>query len=115
MGGGFAARFLVEAIFLILLAVAAAFADLSNRWIVIVMAAGWGVVTLIELLAWRLERRGVPEASFAPPRIDEEGAEARPDRWDIEEILAPLPEPEEPDHTRVLPAAEEPEGEARAG
>jgi hypothetical protein len=114
MGGGFAARFLVEAIFLILLAVAAAFADLSNRWIVIVMAAGWGVVTLIELLAWRLERRGVPEAPFAPRPVEEE-AEVQPDRWDIEEILAPLPEPEEPDQTRVLPAAEEPEGEARAG
>jgi hypothetical protein len=100
MGGGFAPRFLVEAVFLVLLAVAVGFADLEVRWIVIVMAAGWVLVTLIELLAWRGERRVRLELRFVPrPGDDEE--DAQPDSWDIEEILAPLPD--------------EHEGEARAG
>lgn len=115
MGGGFAPRFLVEAGFLALLAVAAGFADLSTLWIVIVMAAGWALVTLIELLAWRAERRVVLEPRLLPRLDEEREEEVERDSWDIEEILAPLPEQDELDHTSVLPAAEEPEGEARAG
>jgi hypothetical protein len=113
MGGSFAPRFLVEAGFLALLAVGAGFADLEPIWIVIVMAAGWALVTLIELLAWRAER-GVALEPRLVSRDGEEEEAAEPDSWDIEEILAPLPE-EDPGHTNVLPAREEPEGEARTG
>jgi hypothetical protein len=111
MGGGFAPRFIVEAGFLVLLALAAGFADLETIWIVIVMAAGWGLVTLIELLAWLAERRVAVEPRFIP-RADE--GEAEPDAWDIEEILAPLPE-DDPGQTNVLPGGQDPGGEARAG
>jgi hypothetical protein len=112
MGGSFAPRFLVEASFLALLAVGAGFADLEAIWIIIVMAAGWALVTLIELLAWRAERRVALEPRLVTGEDEEEVVE--PDSWDIEEILAPLPE-EDPGHTNVLPAREEPEGEAKAG
>jgi hypothetical protein len=72
MPGGLGPRFVVEAGFLILLAVGTGLADLAPRTIIIVMAAAWLLVALLEWLAWRdrvlyhdeLERwraeRGVP-------------------------------------------------------
>jgi hypothetical protein len=46
-------RFVLEAGFLIALAVAAGFAELSPTTIVLVMAAAWLLVAVIEWLAWR--------------------------------------------------------------
>jgi hypothetical protein len=88
MGGGVAARFGLEVVFLALLALAAGLADLSTGWIVGVMVAGWLLVTLIEWLAWRSE---VAEAAIT--RGSEEAEDETTD-WDIGEILAPSPEPE---------------------
>jgi hypothetical protein len=51
--GGPGLRFLLEAAFLILLAVAAGLAELSATTIVLVMAAAWLLVAAIEWLAWR--------------------------------------------------------------
>jgi hypothetical protein len=96
MRAGFAWRFAVEALFLVLLAVGAGFSDLETRWIAAVMAAGWVIVTGVEWLGWRAERR--IEAAVAPralPVAEEQHG------WDVAEILAPLPE--------------EPQGEARTG
>jgi hypothetical protein len=115
MSGGFAPRFVLEAGFLVLLAVAAGFADLRPLIIIAVMAGGWVLVSAIELLAWRSEAR--VSASLAQRVVEpEEEPEPAPDSWDIEEILAPLPEPDEDDegHTRVLPPSEGQEGEAQA-
>lgn len=53
MPGGLGPRFVVEAGFLILLAVGTGLADLTPRTIVIVMAAAWALVALLEWLAWR--------------------------------------------------------------
>ena len=106
MSGGFASRFAVEAAFLVLLAVAAGFADLRAWMIVLVMAGGWLVVTLIEALAWQAERdleRRV--ASISPRRVS--GGEPEQEAqhgWDVEEILAPMP-----DDAKALP---QPEGDA---
>jgi hypothetical protein len=86
---GFGVRFAVEVAFLALLALALGLAELGTPWIVLVMAVGWVLVALVEWLAWRSET-----AAAATP---ERTPEARPEEetsWDIEEILAPLPEDE---------------------
>jgi cytoskeletal protein RodZ len=46
-------RFVLEAAFLIVLAVAAGLAELSPTTIVLVMGAAWLLVAVIEWLAWR--------------------------------------------------------------
>ena len=46
-------RFVLEAGFLVLLAVVVGFADVSPALIVLVMALGWLLVSLIEYFAWR--------------------------------------------------------------
>jgi hypothetical protein len=101
MRGGFASRFAVEAGFLVLLAVGVGFADLRRAWIALVMACGWLLVTAIEWLAWRSARR-VEAAVVLPPirpaQLEEQHG------WDVEEILAPLPEePQGEALTTVLP------------
>jgi hypothetical protein len=93
VAGGFAVRFLLEVVFLALLALAAGLAELDTAWVVALMGVGWLLVTLIEWLAWRSEVRGaraVQELVAAEPEADVEESTS----WDIEEILAPLPEPE---------------------
>ena len=97
MADGYAGRFVLEAAFLVLLAVGVGLADVRTAAIVAVMAGGWLVVSLIELLAWRASRpvrRSVPE----PEPVEELHG------WDVAEIIAPrAPEPlAEP--TTVFPA-----------
>src|SRR5438093_11088383 len=72
MWGRLGPRFAVEAAFLILLAVGLGLADVS--WVVIVaaMAAGWAVVSLIELVA---SRRATAQWTF---RREEPAEEAPP-------------------------------------
>ncbi len=85
---GFVPRFAVEVAFLVLLALAAGLAELGTPWIVLVMTAGWLLVTLVEWLAWRSEVELEPSAAAHEPVAQE------PSSWDIDEILAPLPEPD---------------------
>ena len=85
---GFALRFAVEVAFLLLLAVAVGLAELATPWIVAVMVVGWLLVAVIEWLAWRSEQEPGDDASAPAP-------EDRPEEstsWDLDEILAPLPE-----------------------
>jgi len=88
MPGRTGPRFAIEALFLIALAVGAGYADLATKWIVVVMAAGWLVVALLELTADRIWaaappwRRPYYVQPPAPPR------EASP-----EPVLPPEPEP----------------------
>lgn len=86
----FALRFAVEVAFLALLALAVGLAELATAWIVVVMVIGWILVLLVEWLAWRSET--TPDATAASA-----GAEAAPEEstsWDLDEILAPVPEDE---------------------
>jgi len=92
MGSGFAPRFAVEAAFLVLLAVAAGFADLETWQIALVMAAGWLVVTTIEWLAWRADRRLEEQLSGWGAGAGHAAEAEAQHGWDPEEILAPLPE-----------------------
>lgn len=84
---GFALRFAVEVAFLVLLALAVGLAELTTPWIVAVMVAGWLLVAVIEWLAWRSEQE--------PDDASVRASESRPEEstsWDLDEILAPLPE-----------------------
>jgi hypothetical protein len=67
--GGVGPRFLLEALFLIAVAIGAGVAELSAAWIVAVMAAAWLVVCLFELAVWT-EMRRVPALGR---RTDEAG------------------------------------------
>jgi hypothetical protein len=87
MAGGFGPRFALEAGFLILLAAAAGIADLRPLLIVAIVAAGWVLVSLLELVLWRAESRPAPIAYAVEP-----AAEPEPDP---EPELEPL-EPQEP-------------------
>ncbi len=85
-------RLVLEAIFLVGLAVAAGLAEFSTEEIIGVMALGWLVTVFIELVAWRLairrpavEERPVAQVQPAPV------AAAPPTP---PEALAPEPEPE---------------------
>jgi hypothetical protein len=84
---GFGLRFAVEVAFLALLALAAGLAELEIPWIVAVMVVGWALVALVEWLAWRSET----VSDEPPPAAAEPGPEEQTS-WDIEEILAPVPE-----------------------
>src|ERR671936_307010 len=123
MPGRLGPRFAIEALFLIALAVGAAYADLERKWIALVMAVGWLVVALLELAAdriwaaappWRRPnymaapspsseaRVGAPAPPAAPPQPKPEPvAEAEP---------APEPEPLPKPEPEPLP---EPEPEPR--
>jgi hypothetical protein len=105
MRGGFASRFALEAGFLVLLAVGVGFADLRRAWIALVMACGWLLVTGFEWIAWRSARR--VEAAVALPPIRPAQVEEQ-HGWDVDEILAPLPEePQDEALTSILPPEDE--------
>lgn len=97
-------RFVLEAGFLIALAVAAGLAELSPTTIVLVMGAAWLLVAIIEWLAWResprmirvVREQSVPAAAQAP----------RP-----EPEPEPEPEEDEPADSGLDPAAEVDEAE----
>jgi hypothetical protein len=93
----FGLRFAAEVAFLGLLALAVGLAELGTPWIIAVMAVGWLLVAVVEWLAWRAET--------GPRRPAAGEAEAAPEEqtsWDIEEILAPVPD--EQGSTTVLPS-----------
>ena len=58
--------------FLILLAVGAAVADLQTVYIILVVAIGWILVVLVELLSWRARPRYavVAETDSPPPPVE---------------------------------------------
>ena len=72
-----ARRFVLEAIFLACLAVAAGLADLTTAQIIGVMALGWAVTVLIELVSWRLAVRH-PAAVAAPEPVPESDVVEQP-------------------------------------
>jgi D-alanyl-D-alanine carboxypeptidase/D-alanyl-D-alanine-endopeptidase (penicillin-binding protein 4) len=106
------ARFALEALFLVLLAVGAGLAHLRPLYIVGVMAAAWILVALAELTAERIDRS--PLSYVLPqPRVEEEDEPERvfgprpeertivaplePQREEEEESAAIQPEPEVPE------------------
>ena len=98
---------MLEAGFLILLAVVAGLADLRPALIVLVMAVGWLLVALIEYFAWRqspdfatIQRYVVAEAAPAAPQEMVEDPAPPP--------APPTPPPAPPEPDTPLPATPEP-------
>jgi hypothetical protein len=128
MPGRLGPRFAIEALFLIALAVGVAYADLSRKWIVLVMAGGWLVVALLELTAERIWATAPPwrrpDYYAAPaPRREPAPAPAAPVEAKPKPAPQALPEPEpvvaagpEPEvaHEPVAAAQSEPEPEPEA-
>ena len=110
MPGRLGPRFAIEALFLIALAVGVAYADLSRKWIAIVMAGGWLVVALLELTAERIW------ATAPPWRRPDYYAAPAPRRQPVAEPPAPVaatPKPApQPSPEPVVAAEAEPEPEA---
>ena len=71
-----------------MLALAVGLAELATPWIVAVMAVGWVLVAVVEWLAWRTEA-GARRACLQGARAS---APEEQTSWDIEEILAPVPD-----------------------
>src|SRR6266516_223957 len=91
-------RWAIEALFLIALAVAAAYADLASKWIVIVMAAGWLVVALLELSADRIWAAAPPwrrpyYVPASPPRAETAAAQLPPAAAEAKPEVQPEREP----------------------
>ena len=96
---------MLEAGFLILLAVVVGLAELSPALIILVMAVGWLLVALIEYFAWRqspgfatVQRYTVAEAAPAAPVVEE-----------MVEDPAPPPPPPPPPRLRLTRPPEAPE------
>ena len=116
MPGGFAPRFAIEAGFLILLGVGAGIADLRTRVIVVLVAGGWVLVSLIELSIWRAEGRTanprVPPAPELEPELDVGWPVVEPDGDDNDDESYPLRrdtdvrDAEAEEYTRVIAAPE---------
>ena len=139
MPGRLGPRFAIEALFLIALAVGAAYADLERKWIVLVMAGGWLVVAILELTADRIWaaappwRRPYYMAAPPPPQPEAAATSAEPaappaepaappaepappppepePRPEPAVVSEPLPEPEQPEEPEPVPIPE-PEPEA---
>jgi hypothetical protein len=77
MPGGLGPRFALEAGFLILLAAVAAYARLSTAEIIAVMAGGWLLTAIFEVIAATRERLYL--RTRWQPRVEEEPAEAEPE------------------------------------
>jgi len=88
---GAGGRFVLEALFLACLAVAAGLADLTTSQIIGVMALGWLVTVLIELVSWRLAVRHPAVVAVPLPLVEPDMIEAPPEP---EPEVAPEPAPE---------------------
>jgi hypothetical protein len=117
------ARFALEALFLVLLAIGAGLANLRPLIIVLVMAGAWALVALAELSAERISRSPVsylplpsaddeeePQEVFGP-RPEERTVVAPPESEASEEVLAPVDESLEEEAVAELQPEPEPEPE----
>ena len=106
---------MLEAGFLILLAVVVGLADLNPALIILVMAVGWLLVALLEYFAWRqspaFSGAARYEAGVGPPPAQEEIVEKAPPMPPPTPPPAPAPVEAE-EETVIEPAAEAAEPEA---
>ena len=105
-------RFVLEAGFLVLLAVVVGFADLSPALIILVMTVGWLLVALIEYFAWRQTQLAFSRGDAVAPGAAQEIVEDAPPpppppaQEVVEDVPSPPPPPVE-EETVVAPAAGE--------
>jgi hypothetical protein len=108
--GGVGPRFLLEALFLIAVAIGAGVAELSAGWIVAVMAAAWLVVCLFELAVWT-EARRVPALHRGAGDVKDAEQVETPNQVEEPDEVTPL-EPVEP---AAITEITEPESAPRRG
>jgi outer membrane biosynthesis protein TonB len=116
-------RFVLEAGFLVLLALVVGLADLEPLLVVLVMLVGWILVSLIEFFAWRQSQSAIMrgfEPAFAGAAVSEMAADdppppppppsPPPPPPPEEETAVTPPAPDEPPEESEVeaPAAEEP-------
>jgi type IV secretory pathway VirB10-like protein len=111
-------RFVLEAGFLILLAVVVGLADLRPALIIVVMAVGWVLVALIEYFAWRqsprisMVRSSAAVAEAPPPEsVREAIVEEPPPAAPSAEPAAPPPPAEE---ETIVESPSEPKDEEKS-
>jgi len=109
-------RFLIEAGFIIAVAVIAGIEQLSTWWIIAVVASAWIIVAVVEIVVWArpmLARRSFPVLAEAPDAAVAPAAAPPPvtvrvrpplesglePQWEPEPTPAPSPEP-----PRIVPA-----------
>ena len=101
-------RFVLEAGFLILLAVVAGLADLRPALIILVMAIGWLLVAMLEYFAWRQSPAFTDASRFGvvaePPPVRETVREELVEDAAPAPPPAPAPAPAE-EETAIEPAA----------
>jgi len=111
-------RFLIEAGFIIAVAVIAGIEQLSTWWIIGVVASAWIIVAIVEIVVWARQGAGrqpgtvlpTPEAAYpvaAPPPLSvrvQPPVESRP-----EPEPSPAPSPEPPRIVAAPPLPPEPE------
>ena len=120
-------RFLIEAGFIIAVAVIAGIERLSTWWIIAVVAAAWIIVAIVEIVVWarqvvaRQPQAVGPEVSESPPAVAsptpmsvtvQPPVESRPEPTPEPELQRepePEPSPEWPHIVAVPPAPPEPE------
>jgi hypothetical protein len=103
------ARFALEALFLVLLAVAAGLADLRPLYIVLIMVAAWILVALAELTSERVDRSPLSYLLPAPEPREDEPEQVFGPRPEERTIVAPLerpPESAEPEEAELEPEPE---------
>ena len=117
---------MLEAGFLVLLAVVVGFADLSPALIILVMTVGWLLVALIEYFAWRQTQLAFSRVDAVAPAAAEEIVEdvpppppPAPAQEVVEDVPPPPPPPPVEEETIVAPPAgdappAEPEARAEA-
>jgi hypothetical protein len=98
-------RFLIEAGFIIAVAVVAGIERLGTWWIILVVAAAWIVVAVVEIAVWaRQTRARRSRAAVRPEPMAAPEARVRPVPVPPEPRFQPSPEPStEPEPLRELP------------
>jgi hypothetical protein len=123
MPGGFAPSFAIEAGFLVLLGVGAGIADLRPVKIVAILAAGWLIVSLVELAVWLAQSHSVlvppvqpgaeapePEPAHGWP-VEDEPAHLEDDAYPLRAGAGDERSDEVEAYTRVLESERKPSGE----
>jgi hypothetical protein len=89
-------RFLIEAGFIIAVAIAAGLSELSTAWIVAVIAAAWLVIAVVEIaIGRRPEHEPAQHAEAAPEPFRAQPEPVTEPKRERSEVVEPDPEPEQ--------------------
>ena len=103
-------RFLIEAGFIIAVAVIAGIERLGTWWIIAVVASAWIIVAIVEIVVWArlagVRRDSVVDSSESFEAQAEKPTFVAPVRVRVQPTVAPRPEPERDRESELMPAPE---------